>query len=299
MKSLYLFLAALVITFQSTGQMVLTDGTSFHFTKIKSKGDVWEITKSTKEKISVEPASIKCFKDKETEVIRYYIPVSYESTGVSSGEFHFLGKRLEGKINLYERVTAPSNAAPLTNSSYTRELFIQKGSVNRYLFSNAWLAGNKERLVLFKEFIGDNAELLREVESEDFKFKYDDVIDIVNRYNVDAFKSECTATSKQGSVSFYSRLKGSTDQVLTLTVNDTIQHVIPVKAFLSIKLCSEGFSKVCVSDGTIKTCSILSGSPPFAKYVEVEFNGEKKKIQLEEKTPYESHKYLQDARLRK
>ena len=137
--------------------------------------------------------------------------------------------------------------------------------------------------------------LLKKLESEEFNYSEDVLVDMVKEYNVLKFVKSSQRNAKKSSLFFYSKMKRSTNEDLKVMVNDSLELVIPAKRMIAVQVGIDALSKICVSSPTEKDCLVVSGSPYFMRYFEVDYNQKKKRLEIKPVHSIDAQNYIRFA----
>jgi hypothetical protein len=191
-------------------------------------------------------------------------PVNKDSTSLNWAE-----RIQDGKVNLYERVDIVGYGA--TRSS-TTSLYLESGSKFTKVYSSEIFSNNKKRIDALKSFFSDSPALLEIMSSPDFKNKYDNVVEIVSKYNLEKFDptdnpySAIPVTGTQTvTLAFYSNRK--IEKGSYITVNGEGHYNFMDYGPASIPLTILKPSKVCLISPSGQYCKIMtSGLDAFTYY---------------------------------
>ena len=112
-------------------------------------------------------------------------------------------------------------------------------------------------------------------------------------YNLSDFTKGSEKNIKKSTVFFYSKMKKSTNEDLKLIVNDSLEYVIPAKRTIAVSIPFSHLSKICIKSSLQSECKLISSSPHYIMYYEVDFNLNKNKIELNNIHSKDAQKYIQ------
>ncbi len=296
-KRIVLLLLILGIGFPIQAQkfLVLRNGSKIEFSEfVKTSPEVILIkTKEGKKHYKVQ--DVECFYDLTyvpTIPIRYSQFESVHYFSVIKGELYMSpAKLLEGKINLYRTVY-------MRNGAYASYQIDKEGKVETMeseleLVILDFTNGKGRLRKQLGEYMADQPALLDMLLSDDFKFSEESIIDLIKEYNTRTFEKNGQGNAKMSSVFFYSKMKNSVQEDLQLTVNDSLEFVLPTRRLISVKVAIDALSKICVRSTSGSDCLVLSGSPYYIRYYEVDYNQRKQKIEIKPVHSVDAQKYIQ------
>lgn len=259
-----LFLAILTST-ESSNQpllsksnlMILTNGQTHAFKKWKLLKDELNIIGPKGERLILRADDVEGYFDKQN-LRRYYkkkIKSNYMAE-MRDPDYEFVQIILDGRIRLYQsfrKLMALTPSAP----GLVAEYLVEKDDVYEYVISAG--TSRRESREVLKAMVGDDPQLLEKVSSEEFNINFDNILELVNNYNVRSFQGfSQSAYNSMGSVVFYVWAKKDPGVTLSLNVNDTINYELSIRKPLTVKLPAEAPSKVCFVSGTRKACTVMA-----------------------------------------
>jgi hypothetical protein len=174
--------SAVAFAFSQTGTITLENGKRIPYEKFKRRANsfqIYNVTDGKKLKVTIPTDSIKYYQEATTT---YYkkpniLDESYKHT--------FIKREVVGKINVYykkvEYYVSGQYGGHFVSNDY---IYLEKGERYELLFiPNSIIKNKKEKIKILKSFIEDDNEILAKVESDDFKVRAEDVIQIIKEYN--------------------------------------------------------------------------------------------------------------------
>ncbi|MFN7493049.1 MAG: hypothetical protein ACK5RG_09055 [Cyclobacteriaceae bacterium] len=237
-----------------------------------------------KKKIIVDPAELLSASLIKGEQTFYFKPINEDS------KYDAIPRIIEGKINVYEKTTTIRTPYGSASSS---DYFLEKDGVYKFTYTTELIRDRKESLQILKSFVSDNLLIAERLDSENFKLNTESLLEIVMVYNLSAFTKGSEKNIKKSTVFFYSKMKKSTNEDLKLIVNDSLEYVIPAKRTIAVSIPFSHLSKICIKSSLQSECKLISSSPHYIMYYEVDFNLNKNKIELNNIHSKDAQKYIQ------
>ncbi|MFY8036175.1 MAG: hypothetical protein ACOVMQ_03350 [Cyclobacteriaceae bacterium] len=286
--------------------IVLKNGTFIECTKIKLPGPLAEYYAKVKyiaqdgKKGQIEKGDIEAILNLNKGKILYSRKFTVE-------DYTFLPRIQEGTVKIYEEITTTMIRTPgvAGGTTYARGTiyFIEKENKISSISGRGLFVNSKNQKETLLMLLGDNAEVKKEVESPDYKNKWDDIRRLVKQYNVEKFNLEKQLNStKYDSIrkeelvnlTFYTEEKIEPNSYLL--VNDSIKIKISSIAPAPTKLPQFRIAKVCLVNGSTTHCDLIMPLPPFQNYFEIEL--EEGFISLERKEERFAKRDIADNYLR-
>ncbi len=196
-------------------------------------------------------------------------------------DFTFLPRIQEGTVKLYEEITTTMISSPsaVGGMSYAGGItyFIEKENKISSISGRGLFVNSKNQKETLLTLLGDNAEVKKEVESPDYKNKWDDIRRLIKKYNVEKFsinqqlnsnKYDSISKEELVNITFYTEEKIEPNSYLL--VNDSIKIKISSIAPAPTKLPQFRVAKVCLVNGSTTHCDLIMPLPPFQNYFEID-----------------------------
>ncbi len=294
MKRLFLLLTLLGLTFQLKAQLflVLRNGNKVEFKDFANSNAEFIRIKTKEGKREFRVEEVDCFYDLT------YVPAfpkrynQFESLHyiyVKNGDVWMSPvKVLEGSINLYRR-------AVTQGKTWMFIYFLEKDSEMVTIEESGLFTNKKEKIGILRKYMSDAPSLITKMESEDFKYSDESLFDIIKEYNTFKFQKMGQQNAKMSSVFFYSRVKKTTKEDLKLVLNDSIEVMMPANRLVAAKVAIDALTKICVSSSSQSDCLLVSGSPYFIRYFEVDYNQKKEKLEVKPVHSVDAQNYIRFA----
>lgn len=179
-------------------------------------------------------------------------------------ECNFYPRIMNGRIEGFEEIFQGSSQQGTFTSYY---FYARKEGVTKFIISKNTVFHDRSKGKNFlKDFFADDPDMLERVNSDEFKFNYENVLDVINDYNVRNFSKKQIVDTVRGNFIFYIKARKEPVSVVQLSVNDSIIHPLPYAKLVPIEVKGDPV-KVCVEN----SCQLLTpGYRPV--YIEIEFD---------------------------
>lgn len=261
-------LAQLPVTAQT--YFVKNDGDIINYTNYKIKGNRIKIKDPFNNKLELDLDQIKGYYSLATNKFYYSKPKLDFSWGNDPVEFVY--KVLEGKINVYERIDQHyTSAGPgMAGSASTNHLlFAEKDDNYIEILTTGTIGQNKkEKITELEKLVNDDPLIVRKLNAESYRHKYDEILSLISEYNVRAFKEKPLPDEIVGKVVFFRRKKKQLKEPAKVIIRGKT-YEIPKNSNLEITLPYQQATKVCITNTKEMNCHLVSGSKYFTRYYEI------------------------------
>lgn len=288
MKKVFFFLSVVLIPYPIFGQAILVhkNGETIEYSDLKVTAEGIKLKTKEKGNILLSHQAVISLNFINSEETLY--PKAL--TGNESS-FEFVPRIIEGPINVYEKIeTGKTQYGSYSNSYY----YIEKGSDFKFVFQhNGLFAQNrKDGIQILRTFVEDTPDVLKKMESSDFKLDYESLTEIIKEYNILNFKKNHPVNVKKSSVFFYSKMKKNTNEDLKLILNDSLEFKIPARRTISVSLPIDEHTKICIKSSTQSECLLISPSAFYIKYFEVDYNPKSEKLEIKNIHSRDAQNYI-------
>lgn len=261
--------------------LIKTNGEKVRFERCKIKKGVILLTISGQnEKLEIEAEDVEGYYSTEKNIMHFLKPLPNFYT-VNSYDFEFVHRILEGRVKVYERTVssyiANSGADGFGGtSSNTTTLYVEKGEEYFNVFDNSPLGeSNKDKLEKLKDLVGDDPEIVKILNSKGYKHKYDNILEVVRKYNIKSHDDKINTTNANGKITLFRRKKSQDKKPVQLLVNGK-EYTLSIKDKEEVELPANTDIKVCHANGPKDSCNLIRLSNHFEKYYEVSLNKDAK-----------------------
>lgn len=309
MKQILLLLT--VLSHVSFGQHILikNDGEKIPYKRIKFLDGYVQVVDEDRDKIKVSENDLMGYYDEHYQRIFYKKPmvpnnetrIEIFPTKRDETKFEYLEREEIGRINLYKKeivsgspMTVASGGIVSGGTSSTIYYYAEKDGAYKNVFITGLLRDKSEAFNVLRSFVEDDSDVLKKVESEDFRFTQKNLVRLIQEYNLKNFqKVKASDYNSQSNASFYTRVRPKLKEKLKITVNDSLEYQLPASHLpLPIALPNDVASKVCVSWDTGSTCKLISPNPYAVHYYEFNYQAGSKTFDIEKKTLTEFKNYM-------
>jgi hypothetical protein len=302
-----------IAAYPSLGQNILikVTGETEPYKKLKFHDEYVEITKEKeKAKIKINERDVAAYYDNDFQTIYYKKPivpdleVEFEifPDKRDKRKFDYLERTVVGAVNLYIRIESSGSPGTVgasgvmtggTNTT-TTYYYAEKGDVYKNVFVSGLLPNREKRVESLKPFVADDPEMLKKLESEDFRLNEKNLLRLIQEYNLRNFQKVPVAEYKTVShASFYTRVRQKIKEKLTISVNDSLQMKLPVTGIpLPIALPNKVPSKVCVAWEGGSYCTTIAPCPFAVQYYEFDYFVSDKSFEIRKRTLNEFKNYM-------
>lgn len=301
MKSTLLTLSLCFISVVLNAQIffVLNNGEKIDCKKYKIKGrdKLIEIKKPKPTNISIEDINFVVTKNGDIR----YIRIAAEDLELFSPEYTLMEKIIEGRISIlnYSKTYTNGNSQYGHNSNTVTYYFMEKDNQFKRIFDSAILGNRKYNIERFSKYFHDDSEVLCILKSDNFKASTKNMLDLIKKYNVNAFNKEIKkeVAEQCGAILF----RGYSTQAHNLVAEVEFggqKFSLANENYQRIKLLDGKPMKICVSNTKTNMCDLLVGSKHLVKYIEVKLklNGD---IEFEIRNKYQYQKFRNDLNAQK
>lgn len=182
-----------------------------------------------------------------------------------SRNYHFLSREVDGQINVYRLFIAGSQTM-YGRSPNQVILFSEKTTDSlSEIYSSGMINGKKDRRDALTELLSKDSASIAKLASEDFKYREEEVLNLINNFNVKRFGSTPRAGGSDSSYLVVFRKNRSVET--SLTVNDGVALTIGSNNEVVLKLPRNEIVKLCVSSTKCRLVEVL----PVTRYLEIEY----------------------------
>jgi hypothetical protein len=240
--------------------VVFTDGKKTAIKDFKLKNMEISITLENKAKQTPTWSDIDCICQPEKE--RTLFPfISYDY-------LHFMDRKVEGNVNLYENHINGGNKYGAASTIFTLE---KHGRFTDLEFS---LIRDNELTQKVIDFLRDDTSSIRLLESPKFRLNGKTLVNSLINYNLNQFVKTETSKSSKGisTVIFYfASGKVIPETSARLILNDSTKLQIDRILPLAVNLPVDNLTKVCLNNNDQQlSCNIVRGSYCYIKYIEID-----------------------------
>jgi len=198
-----------------------------------------------------------------------------------------------GVIRLYKEVMPVVQVATNIYSRPSYNYYAQKDHIYKIVFSTDWPLERQAQLDTLKTFLSDDPEILKKIESEEYKHKRKSFIQIVKEYNLKHFKGVGnSAYTTKSAASFYTTVGPKVRDKLRLKVNDSIEYTIHPRFPTPVKLAASAPSKVCLISNNGMWCELMAPDPEGEVFYELDYSPGDKSFEIEKRTLNQYKSYL-------
>ena len=301
-----------IVAYPSLGQNILikVTGEKQPYKKIKFQAEYVEITTEKKEKIKISEDQVTGYYDNDFQTIYYKKPivpdleVDFEILPEKRDkrQFDYLERTEVGAVNLYIRTESSGSPGTMgasgvmtggTNTT-TTYYYAEKGDVYKNVYVSGLLMDREKRVKALKPFVADDPEILKKLESEDFRLNEKNLLRLIQEYNLRNLQKVTAAEYKTVSnASFYTRVRQKIKEKLTVSVNDSLQMKLPASGIpLPIALPNKVPSKICIAWEGGSYCTTIEPCPFAVQYYEFDYFVSDKSFEIRKRTLNEFKNYM-------
>lgn len=288
--TLFLFF---ILTANAQGFFLLKNGNKVEYKKykIKDKYHHVEIKKPKPAIVNINDVELVVSDKGE---IRYLRP-AVEDFVLFDPDYALMEKIIDGKISIFnysETYTTGGGQYGGNTHTITYYFMEKDGKFNQIFNSDLLESGKKYNMETFCNYFSDDDEVLKTLTSDSFKAKNKNILDLVRKYNINAFQDAPLGTDFEQCDAILFR--GYSNQAKALVAEIQLgdkKITLEDMNYKRIKLPAENLIKICVSNGKTDFCDLISGSKHMVKYFEIQLkvNGE---IEIEVKNKKQYQRYI-------
>lgn len=199
-------------------------------------------------------------------------PIDY--TAKDSTTYEFAERLLEGKIEVYQETT--ENYGKMNNgaggtmytSSTTYDVYAHIG--NEYV--QLYPVRKKDQEVIahkFKKAISDDKYILEKVQHKKFKYNRDNVVELLEEYNLRAHRPVSFNQSDNTANAFIFRMNTQqTKEPIMIELGGSAHSLLP-EDMIKVYIPTNKPVKMCIGNGNNQLCKLIMGSEYFDNSIEL------------------------------
>ena len=310
--AIYLIIVPILCQGQPQNFLFKKDGERFQFLRHKFSKDTIEIKKVDKKWTKLHVDEVEGFYSIEDEIFYALISKSIRKESPFEldppGDYFFTPRVIEGPLNLYmETNTYTTGSGAFVNgvparsvpgATVTNDVYYVGREKEYEMFPTGLkiLVDRTSKIKTLSGMIQDNPKLSEYVASGDFKFTIQSITDLVNEYNLSKWQPDSTLTSKKGSISFYSQLRGFSGgtTIKGKLIVENKEYELKPRSLVSISLPTDQFSKICFVSDTDKRCQLVKANPYNSLYYMIKSDNDNAEIRMEQVSYTKAVEYLKN-----
>ena len=279
MKILQYILLGLILSFNTFAQysqdyIVLNTGKKINYKKFKRTNEFLEVkVPNSKDTEYIDINDVLGYYSNENNIM-YFKEKNFSKKKSGDLPYDFYRLITDGEIKVFEHEEYISTYSP-NGTNVTRTLIHYYAKKNNdFLEVSKSINKQKNRTLHYKNLISlinDNSDLVLKISDLSFKYDNENVLDIIEEYNVNKYKPSTKSDSDSTKIVFYRDSFKSKDD-LRISLEDGRIINLPVNTIESLKMPNESLTKICFSTDDRELCKLIKPNKYFEKYYKVDLD---------------------------